>query len=168
MRKIVIPLIIFFVVINSCIKKDSATTCNYNPCASTAPANEVMQLETYLTNTGVTTAVKHCSGMYYLVDSAGTGAAANACSYISVYYKGMLTSGTVFDSATVAPVSLPLATLIDGWKTGVPLIKKGGGIKLYIPPSLGYGAVDQKDSAGNVIIPANSILIFKIRLADVQ
>jgi FKBP-type peptidyl-prolyl cis-trans isomerase FkpA len=61
-----------------------------------------------------------------------------------------------------------LGTLIDGWKIGVPLIKKGGQIRLYIPPSLGYGSSDVRDNQGRVIIPGNSILIFDITLIDLQ
>jgi FKBP-type peptidyl-prolyl cis-trans isomerase FkpA len=45
-----------------------------------------------------------------------------------------------------------------GWKLGLPLIKAGGKIKLYLPPSLGYG----NSVSGN--IPANSILVFEITL----
>lgn len=55
-----------------------------------------------------------------------------------------------------------------GWQKGLPYIKGGGKIKLYIPPSLGYGAKDVKDDMGNVIIPANSILVFSLELTDVK
>jgi FKBP-type peptidyl-prolyl cis-trans isomerase FkpA len=58
--------------------------------------------------------------------------------------------------------------LIEGWKIGLPLIQKSGKIKLYIPPSLGYGASDIKDNNGVVVIPANSMLIFDVSLVDFQ
>jgi FKBP-type peptidyl-prolyl cis-trans isomerase FkpA len=51
--------------------------------------------------------------------------------------------------------------LIEGWKIGLPLLKKGGHIKLYVPPSLGYGPSPNRN------IPGNSVLIFDIRLVDV-
>ncbi|MEY3433469.1 MAG: hypothetical protein RL131_1405, partial [Bacteroidota bacterium] len=41
---------------------------------------------------------------------------------------------------------------------GLPLINAGGKIKLYLPPSLGYGS----RAVGS--IPANSVLIFEITL----
>ena len=59
-----------------------------------------------------------------------------------------------------------MGSLIEGWKMGLPLIQKGGKIRLYIPPSLGYGPNDLKDRNNNVVIPGNSILIFDITLYD--
>jgi|SRR5450432_524127 FKBP-type peptidyl-prolyl cis-trans isomerase FkpA len=168
MRKIVFAVIIVFVVTGSCAKNNSSVSCSYDPCAYQAPAGEITQLETYLSNAGITTATKHCSGMYYQVKSAGTGATPTTCSYVSVNYKGVLTNGTVFDQTTTSPASFQLSTLIEAWKKGIPLIKKSGSITLYVPPSLGYGNSDQKDANGNIVIPANSILIFDIQLIDVQ
>ena len=49
-----------------------------------------------------------------------------------------------------------------GWQYGIPLVKAGGRIMLYLPPSLGYGA----QTVGS--IPANSVLIFDITLQSVQ
>ena len=39
-------------------------------------------------------------------------------------------------------------------------------IRVWIPASLAYGAQDQKDQQGNVVIPANSPLMFDIELKD--
>jgi FKBP-type peptidyl-prolyl cis-trans isomerase FkpA len=169
MKKFIIALLFGSLLIVSCYKKDvNTSTCEYDACAVKAPATEITQLETYLSGAGITTAVKHCSGMYYEIISAGAGAAPTVCSYVSVNYKGTLTNGTVFDQTTGTPVAFSLVSLIESWKKGVPLIKKAGKIRLYVPPSLGYGATDQKDQNGTVVIPANSILIFDIELLDVQ
>ena len=48
------------------------------------------------------------------------------------------------------------------------MLRAGGKMHLYIPPSLGYGPFDIKDDQGNVIIPANSILIFEVDLLAVE
>jgi FKBP-type peptidyl-prolyl cis-trans isomerase FkpA len=85
---------------------------------------------------------------------------------VTTGYIGKFTSGSVFDQQT--SFTYQLGSLIEGWKKGLPLIGKSGSITLYIPPSLGYGAVDVKDGQGHVVIPANSILIFDIDLIDVQ
>ncbi|MEP7278799.1 MAG: FKBP-type peptidyl-prolyl cis-trans isomerase [Bacteroidota bacterium] len=170
MRRIFIALLVGSTLLSSCYKKDiNTTTCEYDPCSLKAPQSEITQLESYLSGAGITTAVKHCSGMYYEIISPGADKTPTVCSYVSVNYIGMLTNGTVFDQTTTDPyVNAPIA-LIEGWKKGIPLIKKGGKIRLYIPPSLGYGSTDQKDpNTGAVIIPANSILIFDIELLDVQ
>lgn len=154
-----VPVLFF-----SCLKEDnSSKNCNYNVCAIAAPASEVTQLESYLSTSGIT-ATKHCSGMYYSIETPGTGnTTPTICSFVSVKYKGTLTNGNVFDQATT-PANFQLDGLIEAWKKGIPLIKAGGKIKLYCPPSLAYGSQEIRDGAGSVVIPANSILIFEIEL----
>ena len=147
--------VIFF---SSCSKK--IDPCKYDACAVAAPASEIAQLEAYLSSAAITTAIKHCSGMYYTIDAAGSGATANICNTVAVKYKGQLTNGTVFDQST-SPVAFRLDGLIEAWKKGIPLIKPGGKIKLYCPPSLAYGS----QAVGT--IPANSILIFEVELTNV-
>ena len=159
MRKIVVSVFCFGLLLStSCSKKDNMN-CSYDPCSVTAPDAEVQQVQSYITTNKVT-AVKHCSGVFYQIISEGTGTQPSACSSVSVKYTGTLTNGSVFDQTTT-PVSFSLLRLIEGWKKGLPLIKKGGKIKLIIPPSLGYGA------SANGSIPGNSILIFDIELVDV-
>jgi FKBP-type peptidyl-prolyl cis-trans isomerase FkpA len=169
MRKTIVALLFGSVLLVSCYKKDvNNSTCDYDACLFKAPDTEITQLETYLSGAHISTAVKHCSGMYYEIISAGTGTTPTICSYVSVNYKGSLTNGNVFDQTTGTPRAFGLISLINSWKNGIPLIKKAGKIRLYVPPSLGYGATDQKDQNGNIVIPANSILIFDIELVDVQ
>lgn len=166
MRLFVAVLICTSVMFTSCFKKDSG--CPYNSSNRTAPTDEEQAVAAYLTNNNITTAVKHSSNMYYQILSPGAaGDAPGLCSNIQINYTGQLTNGNVFDSQNNAVFTL--GSLIEGWKYGLPLIRKGGRIKLYIPPSLGYGSTDLKDqSTGNIIIPANSVLIFEITLTDFQ
>lgn len=103
---------------------------------------------------------KHSSGMYYQIVNAGSGATPTLASSVSVKYTGKLLSGSVFESRTT-PVTLPLSQTIAGWQLGIPLIQKGGIIKLIIPSSLAYGC----NAVG--VIPSNSILFFEIELVDV-
>lgn len=150
-------------VCQSCLKKD--TGCSYKIENKTATAAEEQALTAYLTANSIT-ATRDSSKMYYQIIAPGTGASPNLCSNILIKYSGKLSSGTLFDSQDNS--AFVLGTLIDGWKIGVPLIKKGGQIRLYIPPSLGYGSSDVRDNQGRVIIPGNSILIFDITLLDLQ
>jgi FKBP-type peptidyl-prolyl cis-trans isomerase FkpA len=80
------------ILVSSCSKKND-DMCNYDACAFAAPASEITQLEAYL-STAAITATKHCSGMYYTIDAAGSGSSASACSTVGVKYKGQLTNGT--------------------------------------------------------------------------
>ena len=164
MKNILFGFIILSVVCISCSKKDEA--CNYTETNITASAAESADIQTYLTNNGITGAIKHTSGFYYKITQTGTGSAiVNLCSVVSVKYTGRLTNGTYFDPTTPGTVSsaaFRLGDVIPGWQKGLPLISSGGKITLYIPPSLGYG------SAPNGPIPANSILIFDIELVGVR
>ena len=153
----------FFMVslLTGCLKS-ADVTCNtsFDPCAQKATAAEIQDIQAYLTANGLT-ATQHCSGIFYNIDVQGTGATPNICSNIGVTYEGKLTNGNVFDSRT-SPIGLNLSGVIAGWKIGIPLIKAGGRIYLYIPPSLGYG------SAANGSIPSNSILVFRVELVSVN
>ncbi len=149
------------VTFSSCLKdNNNADPCVYDACATVAPAAEVQEVENYLTLKGIT-AIKHCSGVYYVIDNPGTGKNPNICSAIVARYTGQLTSGSVFDQGEL-PRPYQLGELIKGWVNTLPLIKQGGKIRLFIPPSLGYG----NRTTGS--IPANSILIFDIELTFVQ
>jgi FKBP-type peptidyl-prolyl cis-trans isomerase len=47
-------------------------------------------------------------------------------------------------------------------------MRAGGKRRLTIPPLLGYGDRDIKSSAGEVVIPANSTLVYEIELLSVE
>lgn len=82
-------------------------------------------------------------------------------SNITVIYKGYFTNGKVFDESAEG-VSYSLRTLIPGWKEGIPLLKSGGEIQLFVPAHLGYG------SNGNKTVPGGAVLIFEITLVSVN
>ena len=157
-----IALILFAGCLKNSDDTDQPQQCTYDSCAVKAPATEIQAVQQYLTDSSLT-ATQHCSGLFYRIETEGTGDRPTPCSYITVKYNGKLTNGTVFDkSADGATYSNYLANLIRGWINGIPYLKKGGKIHLYIPPSLGYGA----QPTGS--IPANSVLIFEVELVDVQ
>lgn len=156
MRALLLSL--FITVFFAGCKKDDI--CDYDPCKIVAPAAEIQAVENYLSSNGIT-ATKHCSGVYYIIESVGTGESPTICSFINANYVGKLTDGTVFDSGSF-PQLYQLGGLIRGWVNTLPMIKQGGKIKLFIPPYLGYGG----QATGP--IPANSILIFDLELTVVQ
>lgn len=121
----------------------------------TAPASEVATLKSYLDAAGIT-ATEDARGFFYIITDAGTGDQPSSCSGVTVDYTGKFTTGTTFDTGN--NVSFKLSSLITGWKEGIPLIKAGGSITLYLPPSLAYG------SSGSGSIPPNAYLIFTISL----
>jgi FKBP-type peptidyl-prolyl cis-trans isomerase FkpA len=139
-----------------CNKK---TSCDYNECAIKAPDSEIQAVQSYLGSKGITDAVQHCSGIFYVISNSGSGNHPTACSQVNVSYRGMLTNGSTFDQGTT---TLGLDQVITGWRNGIPKVGVGGVIHLYIPPTLGYGA------QANGPIPANSILVFDVTLNGVQ
>lgn len=100
------------------------------------------------------------SGLYYVVQKQGTGAAPKVYSDVSVSYKGTFTDGSVFDEA-INPIKFNLGQVIPGWTEGIQLFNEGGEGILLIPSYLGYG------SSARPGIPANSVLIFEIKLVTV-
>lgn len=104
--------------------------------------------------------------------TVGTGAEAAPGSVVTVEYEGRFQDGTVFDSSAShgQPLTFQLGAqgIIPGFQIGVNGMKVGGERNLAIPPSLGYGAQDIKDPEGKVLIPANSTLIFHIKLLKVE
>jgi FKBP-type peptidyl-prolyl cis-trans isomerase FkpA len=163
MRKL-IPLltVLFLSAALSCGKSDDSNTqCNFTDPPVSVPASEITALEGYLASKGITNAVRDTRGFYYIISNPGTGATPTVCSRVSVNYVGKLTNDAIFDQTTTTPASFFLGQTIAGWIKGVPLIKAGGRITLFLPPSLGYGNV----AIGP--IPANSILIFDVDLLTV-
>ena len=134
-------------------------TCTAKLPEINVPTAEITQVEAYLTANNITNAVKHPTGLYYIIENEGTGSRPTLCTNVAFTYKGQLTNGTVFDQATT-PVLYPLSQLITGWQIGIPLVKTGGKIRLFIPPSLGYG------STAIPGIPANSVLIFDVTVIE--
>jgi FKBP-type peptidyl-prolyl cis-trans isomerase FkpA len=161
MRNIAV-LALVIAIFSGCLKSSRETqrTCNYDSCALKATAAEIQAVKDYLTSKGLT-AQQHCSGLFYSIENPGTGAQPTVCSAIGVNYVGRLTNGNVFDSSK-STAYFNLGGVIAGWQNGLPYLKTGGTMNLYVPPSLGYG--NQAVST----IPANSILVFRVELVAVQ
>jgi FKBP-type peptidyl-prolyl cis-trans isomerase len=103
----------------------------------------------------------------------GTGTEAVPGATVSVLYVGQLQDGTVFDSSEAhgnVPLTFVLGDqgMIPGFQIGVNGMRVGGERLMAIPPSLAYGNQDVTDENGNVVIPANSTIVFDVKLVDVQ
>ncbi len=138
----------------------SFTTCKKRKVKTQAELDEKI-ITNYISDNHLN-ATATGSGLYYVISVEGTGAQPNSGSTVTVNYKGSLKDGTVFDQSAAVGVTFNLNTVIQGWKEGIPLFKKGGKGVLLIPSALGYG-----DKATGKI-PANSVLIFDIDLINVQ
>jgi FKBP-type peptidyl-prolyl cis-trans isomerase FkpA len=88
-------------------------------------------LEAYIKRAGITDAIKDSRGFYYKILTEGTGVNPTVSSKVTIYYKGTLTNGSIFDQTGAAPATFNLNQLILGWQYGLPLIKPGGKILLW-------------------------------------
>ncbi len=148
------------VLMLSCSKTTSTGGCPYTNSTVTAPASEIATLQAWIT-ANHPAAIQDPSGFFYEITNRGTGGIANVCTSIYIKYSGyLLPSNFKFDE-NLTGTTFALGTLIIAWQKGLPLIKAGGSINLYVPPTLGYGTVQ----SGN--IPPNSYLIFNIQLLNV-
>ena len=104
------------------------------------------------------------TGLQYEVIAMGDGPKPDDTSTVSVFYEGTLIDGTIFDSSYESgdTVSFPLNGVIPGWTEGLQLMPVGSTFMFYIPSNLAYGPKPMGP------IPANSTLIFKVELLDVE
>ncbi len=131
------------------------------------PAKNLREAEAFLAGVESRPGVqKNASGLLYEIGEAGGERPTEDTDTVVVRYTGMLADGTVFDSTADRndePVEFRLNQVIAGWTEGLKLVGKGGRIKLYIPPALGYGESGQ----GQMIQP-NQALIFEVELLDIN
>ena len=153
MKKFGIFSLIIAMIFSSC--KDD------NGCKNVSPSSEETQITAFASANSIT-AVKHGTGMYYQIVSQGSGATPTLTSTVTITYVGKRLDGSIFDQAT-SPVSYKLGDFIEGWKVGLPLIQKGGQIRLLVPSSMAYGC-----NGYPPVIGSNSVLFFDIQLIDVQ
>ena len=136
-------------------------SCNKDTsCTPKTVASEVATMQNFATTNGLTVQT-HSSGLLYQIVNPGSGLTPTLTSRVSVRYTGKLMNGSIFDSNTGVPVQFLLNQVIAGWQLGLPLIKKGGRIKMVIPSSLAYGCTGQGS------IAPNSPLYFEVTLTDV-
>ena len=169
MNKVFFMLLIVVVSLSSCLKQNNK--CNYPDSQIVAPTAQQSALKDSLDAHGITNAVLAPEGYYYTIVNQGSGpSVVNLCSNVTVDYIGSFFNGKVFDSTpTGSPSYFTLGQVIPGWQKGVALVNKGGDINLYIPPALAYGPGDTKNpSTGEVVIPGNSYLVFKIHVVNIN
>lgn len=149
-------LAIFFITACNKTEETAATT----PCTLKAQyvndssAAQRALMIAFCNNNGITYTL-HPSGILYEIITPGDTSRPDLCTSLTMTYTGKLMTGIQFDAGTI---TYPLKDLIVGWQIAVPLIGKGGKIKMVIPSSLGYGP----RAVGS--IPANSPLYFEMSI----
>lgn len=103
-------------------------------------------------------------GLQYEVIKEGAGLHPTLSDSLTVHYIGKIATGETFDSSydRGEPLEITLNSMIEGWKIGIPLMKKGAKYRFFIPYNLGYG---ERRSGP---IPPFSTLIFDVELLDIK
>jgi FKBP-type peptidyl-prolyl cis-trans isomerase FklB len=156
--KVLALVLLPLVGLAACDKKPDATSAGaYN----TTPESNKQFLADYAAKKDVT---KLQDGLMYRVIKAGTGPAVlSDTDVVTVYYKGMLISGKVFDQTKEEPAQFQAGALIPGWVEALKKMKTGDSWEIVLPSELGYGA----DGAGDSI-PPDQTLIFTMTLVKVE
>ena len=146
-------------LLSACSKSDNndpqSTACTIKASyKNDSSATQRAQMIAFCNNNGITYTI-HPSGILYQITTSGDTTKPDLCTSLTMTYMGKLMTGIQFDKGTI---TYPLKDLIVGWQIAVPLIGKGGKIKMVIPSSLAYGPI------ANGSIPANSPLYFEMSI----
>lgn len=139
-------------------------------CKKDVPYDAGAQLEIddaiiakYLTDSAVTSMVKHSSGLYYRILRPGTGSTVTEIDTVFGNYTFKILKDSTFLSKD-STFRFTLPGYFEGWKTGVSLIKVGGAIRLIVPSPLAY----QQREVVTPKIPPNSILDITLEIDSVN
>lgn len=134
----------------------------------TAPTCTPVSLSVASTNADTVTLN---TGLRLIEGVAGAGIPSVWCAPIAVHYTEYLIDGTRLESSRDVdnPVIFTpgLGDLIDGFEQGVIGLRAGAKRRLIVPSNLAYGNQERRNSAGAIIVPANSRLVYDIEVLQV-
>ena len=165
MRILKVLLLVPLLVLTACDQKKSDATSGAGVAGATydtsADANKRF-LADYAARPDVK---KLPDGLMYRVIKSGNGPQVkNDGDMVTVYYKGALITGKVFDQTKPQePFPLQVGGVIPGWTEALKLMKTGDTWELVIPPDLAYGS----DGKGERV-PPDQTLVFLVALAKVE
>ena len=107
---------------------------------------------------------RSASGLRFRRESSATkGARPAPESWVKVHYVGRLADGTLFhQSPGDAPVEVPLAGVVTGWREGVSMMRTGETWRFVMPSALGYG------DRGRGPVPGGAVMVFDIMLVAAE
>ena len=130
------------------------------PVDKSAPVQT--QIDAFVAANGLTDVRTTPSGVTYSIIEPGGEEKPTRADRITIHYHGYLVDGKTFDRTTGAPRTFPLSGLIPAWQEAIPLIGRGGVIRLLAPPSTAYG----NNPPAGTGITQSSVLVFDIALED--
>lgn len=129
----------------------------------TNTADTIITIEDYLKANDIKAQLSD-EGIYYHIESYGSGEQPKGGDYVKVRFKGMLLNGKIFDESKEGEpfvFQLGYRQVILGWEYGIPLFQVGSKGTLYVPAEMGYG------NQGVGSVPPNTPMLFEIELLDI-
>jgi FKBP-type peptidyl-prolyl cis-trans isomerase FkpA len=163
MKKYIFSLFAFSILIlSSCLKsKDPVAT----PDPHIQLGKDTVIIKKFISDNAFPAIKYGETGIYYQIKAMGTGdTIPQSRSFIKFNYEGRFLNGTIFHKLSSGSTQLLLGSLIPGLQLGIPLLRKGGKMRIIIPSGYAYDINGTQDG----LIPPNTILDFDIELLDVN
>ncbi len=105
---------------------------------------------------------KENTGLLYKINREGNENRATIADSVMIDFEGFLPNGELIDSSKGEKMTIPMTSLIKGWREALTKIGERGEIEIITPPELAYG------DSGSSKIPGGSTLYFKIQLYKIE
>lgn len=137
--------------------------------ASKMPQYDDLSINKYMQANNLSGFTKTNTGLYYKISDPGTGSPITVDSTVSAEYTGKLFNGKIFDQAVAGKANtFKLSEVIPAWQQAIPLLKKGGSMRILVPSALAYGDIGSANGYGQSIIPPFSCLDFDVKVTEVK
>jgi len=155
---------ILFIALAFCVSALLVSACKVDRPKPVGgpPPSPGQQIEDYLQANSLSGEQTTSTGLVYIIEAPGGEEKPEVKDQITIHYKGYLTDGTVFDQTQGSPRTFGLYQLIKAWQEAIPMIGRGGKVKILAPPSTAYGNNPPRGTP----ITSNSVLVFDIELVD--
>lgn len=149
-------------IFSSCLKSEDSVVI---PDPLVQLAKDTVNIRKFLTLKSIPATKYDVTGVYYQIITPGTGdTIPKGSSIIKYKYKVRLLDGNVILESDIKGEEVTLEKLILGLQLGIPLIRKGGEIRLIMASGYAYEGYGTQDG----VVPPNAILDYDIELLDVK
>jgi FKBP-type peptidyl-prolyl cis-trans isomerase FkpA len=126
--------------------------------------SDSLNLENFLTSKNIK-AEKTREGIFFNIDTEGSGEMPKHGDYVKLAYVGKLLDGKAFDESPKNEgfvFQVGYRQVIQGWDIVIPKLKVGTKATLFIPAEYGYG-----NSGIGTAIPPNASLVYEVEIQEI-
>lgn len=160
MKKYILILSSAILLLTACEKSNDSIAL---PDPSIQLAQEAKIINKFIADNNLKVTKLAPTGIYYnITDSGNTILKPTSSSIVTVKYTGHLLNGNTFTHQD--SVKFALKNALPGLQLGLPLIGKGGKIRLILPSGYAY----DRQGSNNKLVAPNEVVNFDIELLDVK